>query len=259
MDTRLFSLENKTVVVIGGAGYLGSATVRAMLSLGAKVAVADIFPDYTLPYVEDFKDNPNCLLVKCDTSCAEGLRTAFDACVAHFGGFNAMVNLMNRNKLTGLENTSDEDWAFGIDGVLGSCFRAIREVIPYFKKNGGVIVNTASMYGMVSADYRIYGESGQNSPPVYAAGKAGVINLTRYSAAHLAPKGIRVNCVTPGPFPNSLKLPPEEFLKELRGKTMLGRVGRAEEIAGAYIYLISDMSTFTTGHNLVVDGGWTAW
>ena len=86
-----------------------------------------------------------------------------------------------------------------------------------------------------------------------------MIQYTRYCAGHLANKNIRVNCVTPGPFPDPKKLPPEAFLKELRNKTMLKRVGVPDEIVGAVLYLASDAASFTTGANLIVDGGWTAW
>jgi gluconate 5-dehydrogenase len=155
---------------------------------------------------------------------------------------------------------SDEAWAKGVDGAVGTTFRCTREIIPYFEAvNGGVIVNFGSMYGVVSPDPSIYGESGQNNPANYGAGKAAVIQFTRYCAGHLANKNIRVNCVTPGPFPDPKKLPPEAFLKELRNKTMLKRVGVPDEIVGAVLYLASDAASFTTGANLIVDGGWTAW
>lgn len=159
-----------------------------------------------------------------------------------------------------IEGMSDEDWAKGLDGALGVSFRCTREVIEYFDRNGGGnIINFASMYGVVSPDPKIYGSSGQNNPPNYGAGKAGVLQLTRYCAAHLADKKIRVNSVTPGPFPNLNKPIPKDFLDNLSNKTMLGRVGRPKEIVGAIVFLSSDASSYMTGANIVVDGGWTAW
>jgi gluconate 5-dehydrogenase len=115
------------------------------------------------------------------------------------------------------------------------------------------------MYGIVSPDYRIYGKSGQNNPAVYGMGKAAVMSLTRYAAAHLAPMNIRVNCVSPGPVPEPSKNPPEEFMEQLAGKTMLGRVGKSEDIAGAFVYLLSDAASFVAGECICVDGGWTKW
>ena len=260
MAKDLFSLENKYCVVFGGAGYLGNATVEALLNQGAKVVVADVFPEYGVKNTERFEGNPNCVLFKCDIRNVEEIRAAYDKCLEAFGKFNVMINFANYGKFGPIDTLSDEDWAAGMEGRINSTFRCIREVIPYFEKNDdSCIVNTASMYGVVSPDYRIYGTSGQNSPPNYGAGKAAIVNLTRYAAAHLAPRHIRVNAVTPGPFPDSRKLPPPEFQAELSRKTMLGRFGKNTEICGAYLYLISDMASFTTGENIIVDGGWTAW
>lgn len=260
MSNGIFSMEGKCAVIFGGAGYLGSATVKAMAELGAKVVIADTFPEYTKINTDQFIGNPNIVMFKSDISDPASIRAAYDKCLESFGAFNTMLNLSVYGKATSLENSSDEEWASSMDGVIGSSFRVIREVIPYFKKNEkSVIVNTASMYGLVSPDYRIYGTSGQNSPPAYGAGKAAVAQLTRYAAAHLAKYNIRVNCVTPGPFPDDRKLPPADFLQELSNKTMLGRVGTNKEIAGAFCYLASEASSFTTGSNVIVDGGWTAW
>ncbi|WP_269432470.1 SDR family oxidoreductase [Gordoniibacillus kamchatkensis] len=155
---------------------------------------------------------------------------------------------------------SDEDWFKGVDGALGTTFRCTREVIPYMEAaGGGSIVNFASMYGIVSPDPAIYGDSGANNPANYGAGKAGVLQFTRYCAAHLASKRIRVNSITPGPFPNPAVQQNEPFLRELCRKTMAGRVGRAEDIVGPVLLLASDASAYMTGSNIVVDGGWTAW
>ena len=160
---------------------------------------------------------------------------------------------------TRLEDFDDETWAYGLDGTVGVTFRCIREAVPFFQKaGGGTIVNIASMYGMIAPDHSIYGDTGNNSPVTYGAGKAGVIQLTKYTASYLAKDNVRVNSITPGPFPKISTVDPA-FLKKLQSKTMLGRTGNPEELAGALILLCSDASSFMTGTNLVVDGGWTAW
>src|SRR5699024_8936918 len=123
----------------------------------------------------------------------------------------------------------------------------------------GCIVDIGSMYGMVSPDPAIYGESGANNPANYGAGKSGVLQFTRYCAGHLAEKGIRVNSISPGPFPNPSTQTDEDFLRKLANKTMLKRVGKQHEIVGPIILLSSDAGSFITGENIVVDGGWTAW
>ena len=260
MSKNIFSMEGKKVVVFGGSGYLGSASVKAMIDLGAQVVVADKFPEYTKGHAEELAKLPGCELFECDITSTESVKAAYEKCISAFGGFNAMANLVSFGVQANIEDMTDEQFRVGVEGNLTHQFRAIREAIPYFEKiGGGAIVTTGSMYGVVSPDPRIYGVSGQNNPCNYGANKAGVIQLTRYAAGHLASKGIRVNCVIPGPFPDDRKLPPEEFLQELSNKTMLGRVGRNYEIAGAFCYLLSDAASFVTGASITVDGGWTAW
>jgi len=259
----IFSLSEKCVVAFGGAGYLGAASVEAMLDLGASVLVADRFPDYTQEHTRRLTAYPNCRLFSCDAGRPEDIRAAFDACVSAFGRVTSVVNFIAFGPPGGskpLEECDDELFRIGLEGTAGVMFRVLREAVPYLAGNeSSSIVNTSSMYGLVSPDPYIYGTSGQNNPVYYGAGKAAVAQLTRYAAGHLAKKGIRVNTVTPGPFPDARKLPPQEFLDELSKKTMLGRIGTSAEIAGAYCYLISDAASFVTGSNIVVDGGWTAW
>ena len=257
---NLFSLHNKAIVVFGGTGYLGKAVVSALLDFDGKVVVADISEQvFDSPELAEIKAHPNCVFIRCDVQKSEDIRDAYTLCREHFGRFNAMVNLVSFGKYNTIEKSTDEELSFSLDGNIGHVFRATREVVPFFEKDGGVIVNTSSMYGISTPDYRIYGNSGQNNPPVYGMSKAAVINFTSYSAANLAKYGIRVNAVAPGPFPDPAKNPPAEFLGELAKKTMLGRIGQPEDIVGAYIYLLSDASAFTTAEVIVCDGGWTKW
>jgi gluconate 5-dehydrogenase len=258
--TDLFSLKSKAIVIFGGAGYIGRTLTRAILGQGGRVIVADQNGDaFKQGEYAGLEGEEGFKFVPCNVAKADDVRAAYDACVGRYGFMNGMINLVAYGKFADLAKQGDEDMAFSLDGVAGQVLRTIREAIPYLKDRGGAIVTTASMYGIVSPDYRIYGNSGQNNPPVYGMGKAAVIQLTRYAAAHLAPLGIRVNSVSPGPVPDPVKNPPREFMEQLAGKTMLGRVGKPEDMAGAFIYLISDASAFTTGECVCVDGGWTKW
>ena len=126
------------------------------------------------------------------------------------------------------------------------------------KQKKGVIVNIASTYGLVGADQRIYGNSGLNLPVSYAASKGAIVNLTRYLAAYWHGKNIRVNTLSPGGVLDKT-YQNKKFIENYSKKTILGRMAKKDEYDGAILFLMSDASSYMTGSNLVVDGGWTAW
>jgi NAD(P)-dependent dehydrogenase (short-subunit alcohol dehydrogenase family) len=128
----------------------------------------------------------------------------------------------------------------------------------FLKQKKGVIINIASTYGVIAADQRIYGKSGQNSTAYYAATKSAILNLTRYLASYWNRTGIRVNSFSPGGVEN-VNAQGKQFIKNYSEKTMLGRMAKKDEYIGAILFLASDMSSYMTGSNLIVDGGWTAW
>ena len=255
---ELFNVRSKVVVITGGSGYLGSAVVKELLKGGALVADADL-----APLDIDGADETNFINVVCDVSKTASIKNMFETVKNRFGRIDVLINCATYGAGYGPAGTvngmNDADWEKGLDGTAGVTFRCTREAIPYFGESGGNIVNFASMYGVISPDPSIYGTSGQNNPCNYGAGKAAVLQFTRYCAAHLAHLNIRVNAVTPGTFPDPKKAPPVEFMENLKNKTMLKRVGKPGEIAGAVVFLASDASSYMTGANIVVDGGWTAW
>lgn len=258
---KLFDLTGKVAVVTGGTGYLGSENVKILKDFGATVVNADIAAAETRWAKEDAGAGD--MFVACDVSSTESIAACFKTVAEKYGRIDILVNCAaygaGYGKGSQLEYMDDATWHKGIDGALGTVFRGIREVVPYMKEHGGSIVNYCSMYGLVSPDLRIYGDNPQKQPPNYGAAKAGVDQLTRYAAGALAEYGIRVNAVTPGPFPNPRNQNDVEFNSKLAYKTMLGRFGQSYEMAGAVLLLASDAASFMTGTNIVVDGGWTAW
>lgn len=259
--SKLFDLTEKVCIVTGGTGYLGAQNVNAMNDFGATVIVADIRDEESRWSVKGVP--PRGIFLACDVSSTDSIKSCFKSVFDRYGRIDVLVNCAAYGAGYGLgsqiEFMDDESWATGIDGTVGSAFRCTREVIPYMKTNGGSIINYASMYGVVSPDPRIYGDNPQKQPPNYGAGKAAIIQLTRYCAAHLAQYKIRVNSVTPGPFPNPANQQDGRFNEQLANKTMMGRFGQSHEMAGAILLLASEASSFMTGSNITVDGGWTAW
>jgi len=259
---KLFDMTGKVVVVTGGTGYLGSANVKCLKDFGATVAVISRRPaeergERQYPFECD-------MFVKGNVADPESVRDCFKQINDKFGHIDVLVLTANggsagHGKSNHMENMTDEDFEVGVMGAVGAPFRCIREAMPYMKEKGGSIVLYSSMYGLVSPDLRIYGDNHQKQPPNYGAGKAAVVQLTRYAAGALAEYNIRVNCVTPGPFPNPSNQKEVAFNQQLANKTMLGRFGQNYEMSGAVLLLASDAGSFMTGTNIVVDGGWTAW
>ena len=152
-----------------------------------------------------------------------------------------------------------ELWTKSIDINLTGVFLCCQEFGKIMlKQKKGVIVNISSTYGLVGSDQRIYGETKLNTPISYASTKGAVVNLTRYLAAYWHGKNIRVNTLTPGGVIDE-SYQSKEFIKKYSEKTILGRMARSDEYNGALLFLMSDASSYMTGANLVIDGGWTAW
>lgn len=258
MVPSIFSLQHKIIAITGGYGYLGKAISEGLAAAGATVHVLGRSPE---KFSEAFPDPANIFFQPCDVASTESIQEAFNTIIMQAGKIDCLINNAFYSKGSNPEKLTDEEWSYGIDGSLNSVYRCIREIIPHFKeKQAGKIINVSSMYGVVSPDFSIY-ESAPNSlnPPHYGAAKAGVVQLTKYFACYLGPYNVQVNAVTPGPFPGETTQQNEAFIQNLKAKNPLGKIGKPEDLQGAFILLSSQASDFITGHNLIVDGGWTAW
>ncbi len=267
----LFGLKNKTIIVAGGAGQIGFSMCKVLADAGAKVIVADLdleMAEDKITAVEDNDIKANLFAVKLDVSNEDEVVKFFNTIAEKFGSIYGLVNSFhfkgNSRKLdtasnffADFENYPIEAWNLVHDINLKGSFLMSQKVTPFLKENGGgVIVNISSTYGNVSANKSIYGKSGINSPVAYATSKAGIINLTRYIATHLAEFNIRANVLSPGGVFNNQS---EEFLNNYEALTPLKRMAVAEDYQGAILFLMSNASSYMTGANLIVDGGWTAW
>lgn len=263
---RIFRLDGRVAFLSGAAGHLGSAMAAALAQAGAHVVLNGRREEALAPLRDALAERgPGASIVAFDVRDTAAVERGFAQVAERHGRLDVLVNNAYAGPTGTVTSSTPDDFQAAYDvAVTGAfrCFSAARPLLAKAAEQAGhaSVVNIASMYGWVSPDPRIYGDSGMNSPPFYGAAKGGLLQLTRYLAAHAAAEGIRVNAVSPGPFPpERVRARDPRFHDALRTKVPLGRVGEAEELRGALLFLASDASSFVTGINLPVDGGWTAW
>ncbi len=255
----MFDLSGKNAIVTGGYGHLGAAMVNALRSVNATVIVAGRSKD---KFDHTFGSDSKIIFTQCDITLSDDINHLVSNTVNQFGSVDILINNAATVAGNSIEQMPDNDWSNTLEGVLGSVHKGIRAVIPYMKKQGsGKIVNIASMYGVVSPNFDLYADLEEfTNPPHYGAAKAAIIQLTKYYAAYLGKYNVQVNAISPGPFPTeSVQNRSDRFTHRLAERTMLKRIGEPENIKGPVVLLSSKASDFITAHNLIVDGGWTAW
>lgn len=259
---NLFGLEGEVAAVVGGAGRIGSTICRVLTEAGAHVAIVDINAAASAELAAELRQpGRRTLSVPIDATQEEPLQEAVATITRELGPPSMLVNSA-QFRGSGFYSSSVEQYPREAwDKVLDTNLTAVHLACQAFGRSmiehgGGRIVNLSSTYGVVSADPRIYGESGVNSPVAYAAAKAGVIQLTRYLAVHWRDKNIRVNCLVPGGvFDNQSP----EFVANYCARTPLRRMATAEDYQGAILFMLSRASEYMTGAVVTIDGGWTAW
>lgn len=264
--SELMNLTGKVAIVTGAAGQLGGQYVRALLKAGAKVAAFDICPDNPKGRLEEIKCE-KLITVGVDITSTESIRRGLDRVIDEFGSPKILVNNAaldtppNTSELnTGpLETYPEQAWDSMMDVNLKGTFLCCQTIGGYMAANaGGSIINISSIYGILSPDQRIYEYKDKPffKPLTYSASKSAILNISRYLATYWAKNNVRVNTLTlAGVFNNQ----DEVFLKNYVNKVPLGRMANEEEYNGAVLFLASDASSYMTGSNLVIDGGYSSW
>lgn len=244
-------LKDKIVILTGASGLIGKATQAHLLLNGAKVVSVDknIITDSEISsYNYDI------------TNEAE-IDSLLEKVMTTYGRIDGLVNLAYPRTIDwGLkfEDIPLNSWRENVDMQMNCVFYICQQVLEIMRKQkSGSIVNIASFYGVVGNDFTLYEGYGGTSAAAYSAIKGGIINFTRYLASYYGKYNIRVNCVSPGGILDEKNQHPS-FIKRYSEKSPLKRLGNPEEIAPAITFLLSDDASFITGHNLMVDGGWTA-
>ena len=263
METRkLFDLTGRAAIVTGGAGWLGTAISEGLAEAGANVVIASRDIEKCGQLADRLSsEHAEALALPLDVNDEASIVEMVDKAADHFGRLDILVNNAYSGTGPTIDEATSEDFDRSLHMGVTSYFVAAKRARTHMLEVGeGSIVNNGSMYGVVASYPEAYVGFDVTSPPNYHATKGAVIHLTRHLAAYWAADNVRVNCVSPGPFPReNMQATMPEFIARLEAKVPMGRIGRPEEMKGVVVFLASRASSYVTGQNILVDGGWTAW
>lgn len=269
---KKFDMSGKTAVITGAAGLLGKQFALALAQAGAKVVLADLNAQAAEANALWLREQGlKAISVGVDVTDPVSVQAMVQSALEAFDSVDVLINSaaldpkfdpanVGSQGANAFETYSLDAWRQALDVNLTGTFLATQAVVRQMLTQGqGVVVNICSTYGLAGPDQRLYERpDGSRSfkPAYYSVTKAGVLGFTRYLAAYYAGKNIRVNALTPGGVYNGHD---EVFTSQYSARTVLGRMANIDEMSAAMLFLCSDASSYMTGSNLVVDGGWTAW
>ncbi len=258
MNTKdLFDLSGRVALVTGGAGIYGIHITRALAEVGASVVIASRDLDQCRNVADEMTgEGLSVTAMKLDLGSSDSISELCANIVSEFGKIDILFN--NAVARAGGDPTSvtEEQWETAMK-INSTGFFMSSKIFgeQMIKQRSGVMVNISSIYGVVGPNFNIYEGTEMTSPANYAFAKGGMINFTRYAASFYGRFGIRVNCISPGGFQTDQ---PKAFIDNYSKQTPLGRMATDDDIKGAAVFLASDASSYITGQNIMVDGGWTA-
>lgn len=267
-----FNLTGKVALVTGGAGLLGAEFCHTLAQAGANVVVVDINNSASENICQDLEASGHpCMALATDITDPKAVKEMLNAILKKNGRLDILINSAAldpkfdpEHDMPGASGAFEdyplEAWQQALDVNLTGMFLVSQAAVqPMLAQGSGVIINVCSMYGLVGPDQRLYQRKDQTpryKPVYYSVTKAGVLGFTKYLATYYAGRNIRVNALTPGGVFNGHD---ETFMQEYSARAVLGRMAKKDEMNGALLFLASEASSYMTGANLVVDGGWTAW
>ncbi|MGO8755125.1 MAG: SDR family NAD(P)-dependent oxidoreductase [Gallionellaceae bacterium] len=262
--TEIFSLQGKTALITGATGYLGSAMARALAEAGAHVLVNSRSSERSASLVKDLKDAGLAAgMAVFDVTSQNDVETFLASIQGR--ALHILINNAYAGGAGSIENSASNAYLDSYDVTIVAAHNLLKAALPNLRHavqeyGDASVINIASMYALVSPDQRIYDSAWSSNPPFYGAAKAALVQWTRYAACEFGHEGIRVNSISPGPFPaEAVQKTNPAFIAALEKKVPMGRIGQRDEIKGPALFLASSASSYVNGANLVVDGGWTCW
>lgn len=260
----MFSLQGRTALITGATGHLGQAMTLALAAAGAHVLVNGRNPARVAALVDKLRSQ-GATATPAVFDVTDGESVAAHLLPLSQAPIHIVVNNASAGTGGTIETSSAKQYvdSFGI-GVVAA-HNIVRAALPALRlavaqTGDASVINIASMYGVVSPDLRLYDSARGSNPPFYGATKAALIQWTRYAACEFGADGIRVNSISPGPFPSpQVQASAPDFVERLTQKVPMRRIGAPDEMAGPVVFLASPAASFVNGANLMVDGGWSAW
>jgi len=262
MYEDLFSLDGRVVIVTGGAGHLGREMAKGLAAFGAHVVVvgrnAERFAELAPEKVGPVKGSIECFT--CDVREPEAFTEVVDRAWAKHGRLDVLVNNAASAPRAKWDELDKAAWTAGLDGLLNHYFTCTRAVSGYMLKQGrGSIVNNASLWSVVAPIRKMYLDLGNEPPAFVATAKGAIIQMTRHFASEWAAQGVRVNAFSPGWFPQKRGPERPDYMHEITSRIPMGRIGTPPDVVGMVVFLASDASSYVTGQNFLVDGGYSIW
>ncbi|MFC7524583.1 SDR family oxidoreductase [Parapedobacter sp. GCM10030251] len=258
--SELFSLSGRSVWVLGGAGYLGSAVVALLSEMGARVLCIDL-ADRAQAFVDAHALEENVVPVSLDATDLDAVSSFVAKEITSKGCPDGLVNLTYASTSKAFEDLTADEFDDANRGGITAVFHISRLVGQAMAdQRKGSIVLCSSMYGVVVPYPSVYEKPMNKNPIEYGVGKAAIRHMAKYMAVHWAEHQVRCNVIAPGPFPNpTVQSQHPDFVERLEARVPMKRIGQPTEIAGTVAFLLSDAASYITGQTIVVDGGWTCW